>query len=334
MPERNSSESLNAAFENSPVEASKAAAISRRYFLEGKTKSEIADEFAVSRFKVARLIEWAQEIGIVRVEIAAPAAIDTDLGSQLEREFGLQGAIVLDRAGSAEASAAEGIGRLLASVMTELVEPTDVLGVGWGRTIYAAANSLASLSSCPIVQLIGATSQDDTAPTSSEVVSRLAGRSGGPSYQLHAPFFVADGDMASRLRREPVIRSTIEMFPRVTKAVLGVGSWSPAESGYMTSIPVADRDALLKRGTVADVCAVLLDEDGRSVGQAVEERTIAMTEEQLRAVPLTIVAGGGRSKSQAILSIMRSGLLDILVTDSVAATDVLRASNDSSKAGR
>ena len=38
-----------------------------------------AEEFGVSRFKIARLLDQALASGIVRIEIGVPAQIDTDL---------------------------------------------------------------------------------------------------------------------------------------------------------------------------------------------------------------------------------------------------------------
>ncbi len=45
------------------------ASIARRYFLDGRSKVEIAEEFGLSRFKVARLVDLAQDSGLVHIEI-------------------------------------------------------------------------------------------------------------------------------------------------------------------------------------------------------------------------------------------------------------------------
>lgn len=305
--------------EEKPIESMRAAAVSRRYFLDGKTKSEIADEFAISRFKVARLIEWAQEVGIARIEITAPPALDADLGNQLERRFGLQAALVFAGGSPSGTQTREDLGRVLASVLTEVVEADDVVGVGWGRTMDAAAALVSALPPCSIVQLVGATDSEDDRATSADVVQRLGEKSHGPMFRLHAPFFVADADIAARLRQEPLIRRTLDTFPRVTKAVVGVGAWASAESGFLATIPAADRRALQRRGVEADVCAILIDADGATVDPAIERRTIAMTEEQLRRVPTRIVAAGGEAKARAVLATLRSGIPNLLVTDAAAA---------------
>ena len=44
-----------------PDELFQRAVIARRYYLEGRTRVEIAEEFGLSRFKVARMLEEALE---------------------------------------------------------------------------------------------------------------------------------------------------------------------------------------------------------------------------------------------------------------------------------
>ena len=57
---------------------------------------EIAEEFGISRFKVARLIDLARDSGLVRIEIRQQGLIDVDMSSQLQDKFGLQHAVVVD----------------------------------------------------------------------------------------------------------------------------------------------------------------------------------------------------------------------------------------------
>ena len=55
------------------------ASVARRYYLDGRSKVEIAEEFALSRFKVARLLEDARSSGLVRIEIGHPGVVDVEL---------------------------------------------------------------------------------------------------------------------------------------------------------------------------------------------------------------------------------------------------------------
>src|SRR5687768_13874284 len=79
-----------------PAQLVLTASIARRYYVDGRSKVEIADEFRLSRFKVARLLDQARNSGLVRIEISHPGAIDLDLSARLQETLGLRRAIVVD----------------------------------------------------------------------------------------------------------------------------------------------------------------------------------------------------------------------------------------------
>jgi len=55
-----------------PAENLQMAIIARRYFIDGRSKVQIATEYGISRFKVARILETALAEGVVRIEIDVP----------------------------------------------------------------------------------------------------------------------------------------------------------------------------------------------------------------------------------------------------------------------
>src|ERR1044072_5054349 len=72
-----------------PAQLVLTASVARRYYLDGRSKVEIAEEFALSRFKVARILEDARQIGVVRIEIGVPGTIDVELSERLMDALGL-----------------------------------------------------------------------------------------------------------------------------------------------------------------------------------------------------------------------------------------------------
>src|SRR2546421_5978413 len=79
-----------------PAQGVLTASAARRYYLDGRSKIEIAEEFGLSRFKVARLLDAARDSGLVRIEIRHQGVIDVDLSARLQERFGLRHAIVVD----------------------------------------------------------------------------------------------------------------------------------------------------------------------------------------------------------------------------------------------
>src|ERR687889_319491 len=137
------------------------ASVARRYYLDGRSKVEIAEEFGLSRFKVARLLDAARESGLVRIEIRHEGEIDVDLSARLQERFGLQHSIVVDTPDEDAQSLRQHLGRAAAQLLAEITTPHDVLGLGWARAVSAMARSLTHLPGTPVVQLTGALSLPD-----------------------------------------------------------------------------------------------------------------------------------------------------------------------------
>jgi DNA-binding transcriptional regulator LsrR (DeoR family) len=78
-----------------PLQRIQAITVARRYFIERQTKSRIAQDLAISRFKVARLIDEAIEEGLVRFEIDEAGELDARLSDRLREKYSLHSALVL-----------------------------------------------------------------------------------------------------------------------------------------------------------------------------------------------------------------------------------------------
>src|SRR3954469_13136975 len=163
-----------------PAQLVLTATVARRYYLDGKSKIEIADEFNLSRFKVARLLETARSSGLVRIDIGHPGEIDVNLSSELRDAYDLQHAIVVDTVDEHDAALRQQVGLAAAELLTEIVTTDDVLGLGWARSLMAMRAELTRLASCPVVQLTGALSRPDVDESSIELVRDVARIAKGP----------------------------------------------------------------------------------------------------------------------------------------------------------
>jgi DNA-binding transcriptional regulator LsrR (DeoR family) len=79
-----------------PLQRIQAALAARRYFVGQQTKSQIADELGVSRFKVVRLIDAAIEQRIVQFLYTEPEDLNAELGERVRSKYGLRAVLVLD----------------------------------------------------------------------------------------------------------------------------------------------------------------------------------------------------------------------------------------------
>ena len=298
----------------------------RRYFLDGASKSEIAQELGISRFKVARLLEAARRDGVVRIEIGTPSDIDLDLSGELTARYGLRDALVVRAIDGTDEFKRDQLGRACAELLTETLEASDVLGISWGRTLHSMVGHLTRLPGCTVVQIVGSVPTLELDINSMEVVRRVADCSGGPVYPLPVPLLVDSPEMAAALRSDPHVHKTIAMFDRLTIAVVGIGAWTASGSTVRSALPEDLAAALDAAGAVADVCSIVLDANGFEIrAGGLPSRFIAISPEQLRAVPDVVAIAGGAAKAPAILAALRSGLIHRLITDEEAARLLLAA---------
>jgi DNA-binding transcriptional regulator LsrR (DeoR family) len=298
----------------------------RRYYLDGASKSEIAQELGVSRFRVARLLEAARRDGVVRIEVGAPSDIDIELSGELAARYGLRNTLVVRLIDGPDDFKREQLGRTCADLLTQTLDADDVLGISWGRTLHSMVGHLSRLPGCTVVQLVGSVPTLELDVNSMELVRRVAECAGGPVYPLPVPMLVDSPEMAEALRNDPHVHRTIDMFQRITKAVVGIGSWTAGGSTVRAALPEEVAARVDAAGAIADVCSSLLDADGREVLETdLSGRFIAISADQLRAIPDVVAIAGGATKAPAILAAIRSGLIHRLITDQEAARLLLAA---------
>src|SRR5258708_33984224 len=91
-------------------------------------------------------------------------------------------------------------------------------------------------------------------------------------------------------------------------------------AGYLSENEV---QVIRSQGAVGDMCGCYFDIDGPICDLEMLNRTIAVTFDTLRKVPLVIAVAAGVAKTEAILGALRTGIIKVLVTDEPCARAVL-----------
>ena len=299
------------------------ATVARRYYLEGATKSDIADELGLSRFKVARMLEQARATGLVRIELDTRGEIDLDLSVRLRTALDLRHCVVIGAPEDDEALLRSALGRAAADLLTEIVEPGDVLGLAWARSLMAMRSSLTDLPECDVVQLTGALSLPDD-DSSVELVRDLARRSNGRGFFYYAPMVVPDAATTRVLRTQPDIARAIERYADVTKAFIGVGAWQPGLSTVVGALTEREWRQMYDLGVRSELSGVQIDGEGNPVQTPLTDRLIGIDADQLHAVPDVIAVAYGTAKIDAVHAGVRGGFITSLVTHTAMAGELLK----------
>ena len=227
-----------------------------------------------------------------------------------------------------DAEVREALASVTARYLSETVEEDDVLGVAPGRTLARASREIDQLPSADVVQLtgIGWPRLEEGA----EVVSAIGRAAGGATFPLYVPILI--DPEAAPILHHPAITGTMRRFRHVRKAFLTVGGWPRSSLLAQILGENGERAGFEERGVVAEIGTTLLDIQGRTVS-GLEGRFIGISEEELRAVPLRVAIGGGEWKQQAVLATLRSGLVNVLITDVRTAELALAAEDEPALSG-
>lgn len=300
-----------------------AATVARRHYLHGESRVEIAQLLGLSRFKVARLLELAREEGIVRIEIVEPDHGATRLAEQVRARWGTRECVVVPTHDAAPA-AREEVGRAGAELLARLLSPDDVLGLPWSRSVHAMVNGLTTLPAVPIVQLSGALATDSEDSSSVDLVRRAARIAQGGRHVFFAPLVMPDAEAAEAVRRDPAVRDTLALASTVTVAMVGVGAWLPGQSTIFDVVDEATRRSVEKAGVVGETAGVFFDAEGRTVRVPLTRRIIAVSAEQLLAVPTVVASCHQVRRVPALRAALAGGIVDALVVTLDVAEELVR----------
>jgi len=287
------------------------------YFLEEASRSEIGDRLGISRFKVARLLKDARELGMVNIAIARPDGLDPHRSDLLRSGWNLPRSIVVPTA--PDESIPQLLAEAAASYLDEHVVAEDVLGLSSGRTTSRIARLIKSLPHCTIVQIAGVASATNLWENPTETIRRMTQLTAGPSYPIFAPIVLSTRVAAEALRNEPGIAEACDRFDDLTRVVITCAPWVAGESMIHDSVSAADQALVASFAPAAEVLANVLDGAGQETAPEFSDRALAISIPQLRKVPDVILVAGGQRRRDAILACMRAGIVDTLITDSLTA---------------
>ena len=306
-----------------PLETVMAARIAGMFYMDGWSKVQIADQLGLTRFKVARLIQLARASGMVRITVVEAGSLDLTLSERLCHQFGLRHAVVVNTTTGDDHEIRAQIGAAAADLLSEIMTPDDVLGIGWARVVLPMAAKLSGLRATRVVQLTGALTRPDVEASSVDVVRSIARDAKAEASVFYAPMIVSDEHTARGLYRQEAVAEAVTQFDTVTKAVVGVGGWNPPRSTLYDALTHREQTLMRRAGVQADLSGVLLDSGGDAIDTELTRRIIAISAPQLRNIPEVIGVAYGLDKVPAAHAGIRGGYLNALVTHTDFARQLL-----------
>lgn len=304
------------------------AHIAEMYYQDRLTQEQIAAQTGYSRSMVSRFLTEARDQRVVEIKVHHPLERRRDMEETLQRLLGLKVVQVLTRGTLAYAPMLRRLGSLAARFVEDLIFDNATIGVSWGEAISETISALRpqTHTGIHIVQMIGSLGPPNPEIDGPELARRLARTLGGQYSTFPVPLFVDSETTRLALMNDTRVQRVVAHFKEVDLALLGVGTVDAERSSllrgnYLSEMQLGE---LAGAGAVGDVAVIHFDIHGRLTDIPLARQVMGVDPQTLLDRPLRLGVAGGQFKSKPILGASRAGLINMLITDEVAASGVIR----------
>ena len=299
----------------------------RLYYEQNHTQDQVARALKTSRPMVSRLLQQARTDGIVQIKIIDPSARHSKLEKELLAKFHLADVMVVADEGNTTNFTRQRVGQAAARYLERTLQNGDVVGMGWGRSLYEMVNSLEPhrQAHITVAPLIGGLGQIAPVFQVHELTRLLAEAFGGTWQNFYTPALVESDEMATILLRSADGKQVTALWQHLSVAVVGIGNVDLGTEMQMLFVNYLDGETqkrLSDAHAVGDICVRFFDIKGKPCANAMHG-IVGIALEQLRKTRRVVGIAGGIAKAEAILGSLRGKYINVLITDESAARRVL-----------
>ncbi|WP_298914236.1 sugar-binding transcriptional regulator [uncultured Roseobacter sp.] len=301
------------------------ARVAQMYHIEGQRQAAIAAHLRISQATVSRMLKRAQEEEIVRTTVVTPSGTYADLETVLRTKFDLSEAIVVECSEDRDGAIMARIGEAAAHFVEATLQVDEVIGVSsWSETILKMVDNIHPMKNGKakhVVQTLGGMGDPTVQIHANQLTTRLAKLTGAEAHLLSAPGVAQSREAKLVLLGDTYVRETMDMFGKITLAIVGIGAMEPSSMLARSGNTFSGRElaAVEEAGGVGDISLRFFDADGNFVKTPLDERVIGMSLEELSQIDRVIALAGGQSKTDSIRGALRTGVIDLLITDKFTA---------------
>lgn len=301
--------------------------VAKMYYYDSLSQHDIAARIHVSRSNVSKMLQACKEMGIVEIHINEVTSRGLEIEHELKSRFALNHVRITPHFSDAEELKTH-LGKTAARYLNTILRMGMTIGISGGTTLRCVVDQIESTDPprVDVVQLMGGVGARDISIDGVQLAYALAAKLSGRCTVIHAPLYVQNREVKKILLREPEIAASIESGAKSDVALIGIGS-STSDSnaliraGFLTK---SETKAIQEQGAVGNILGRQLDRDGNICSQETNDRVIGIEIEQFRTIPVRIGVAGGSDKAEAILSTLRKGYINVLITDESAALQILQ----------
>jgi deoxyribonucleoside regulator len=308
--------------------------IAEAYYVQKKLQREIAERYGISRVQISKYLKQAEERGFVKIEVIPPKVPkprEEALHKRISDHFSLGRLLLMPGSKSDSGNFFGFLARRFFEYLAEKPDEACTVGLGWGQTVYELSASripeAVRKSNWNIVPLSGGLSSiNDKFFNINHIVGVFAEKIGAKNKLLYLPFLVEDRARQKTIEADKDYQAIGDIWNRLDMIVFSVGAslgrspffrqYSGSSDSYIKS--------LSESNVVGDFLTHYYDIEGRVFElDCAAARLINVSTAQFRAAKERVLVAGGMHKVKSIVGMLRTGMVDVMVSDERTVEGVL-----------
>ncbi len=303
--------------------------VSKLYYEDDFTFTEIGDILKLSRFQVANIIKSAKKTGIVKIIIDEELIDENiELAESIEKYFKIDRVIVVDNRKLSDHDIRNKIGLTTANLLIDILKDGDIISLTTSSTVNAVADTITNKNKINNIKIVEANGGSNVAYSNSvhEISRKFAGIFNAPHYAINAPIIVDSSNTRKILLNQKNIRKTYKLFDNINVLLFGIGTFYPKinklmiESGDLHKEEFIELKRLYASG---NILYYYYDIEGNFLLTNYDNKIICLPREKIKSIPYKIASVYGGYKKYGVLGALRTGLINFLVLDSILAGEIM-----------
>ncbi len=300
--------------------------VAKLYYQSDYSQQQIATKLKISRPTVSRLLQHAKDKGFVQINIADPLEDNSSIEERLMQKYDLDDVKIAYTPLDASEEIKKSISIKAADYLYDITKDGDIIGVGWGTTLYGIATNLKpkALKGVQIVQLKGGISHSQNDTYAYEIVELFSKAYFTVGRYLPLPMMFDTKQMKELVEKDKHIKKILDLGRQANIAIFTVGTVKDDALLFRLGY-IDDKDKeIIKTKAAGDICSRFIDDKGNICNASLDERTIGIALNELKEKDRRILVAGSQRKITAIKAALAGKFANVLITDQYTAKNLLK----------
>ncbi len=289
------------------------------YYEKKMTQQEIAKTLYLSRQTVSKLLNEALSSGIVEIIVHHPKKNCERLEQEIQKIFGLKKAVVAGAGSNGDSVRMMLTVKSAIRYLTSFLEQGGLnLAVCWGRTMQALISEMPILQTKgnTVFPLFGATDHENAYFASNEMARCMADKLGASIKYAWFPYLPDSEKDRDLFKKTSYYERLSRLWSNIDLAIIGIGNREIPDL-FQRTFGYCERH----EEAVGDIATHFFTEQGKFLSPY--QNTLCASTENLKKAKKVVAVACGSNKTDAIAGALRTGVIDVLVTDEYTAEELL-----------